>query len=229
MNVLVIGAHPDDEVLGVAGAVLRHVQQGDRVYVDVLTDGHTSRYRDPTRAGELSPEVMARRASAERAAAIVGVERVEFSPFPDQRLDAVPLIEVVQEIERAAAEVNPEVVYTHHRGDANADHRVAFAASLAAFRSVGARFPRRFLCYETVSSTEWGGPFPESSFMPNVFVDISALLERKLEAIGAYEQELRPYPHPRSLEGLRISAQRWGTVIGVDAAEAFVLVREAWL
>jgi LmbE family N-acetylglucosaminyl deacetylase len=228
MNVLVIGAHPDDEVLGVGGTIVRHVQAGDRVYVYLLTDGHTSRYNDPQRAGEESVDVVARRNSAVQAAAVLGVKSVEFARLADQRLDALALVDVVKNIEHVAERIAPEVVYTHHRGDVNSDHRVAFTASMTAFRSVGSTYPRRLLCYETVSSTEWSGPFPELAFAPNLLVDISAVLERKIEAMRAYAQELRPFPHPRSLEGLRLTAARWGSTVGTQAAEAFVVVREVW-
>jgi LmbE family N-acetylglucosaminyl deacetylase len=228
MNVLVIGAHPDDEVIGVGGTIARHVRAGDAVYVHLLTDGHSSRCADRSRAAQLAAEVLARRTSAERAAALLGLAGLEFASFADQRLDGANLIDVVKEIERFAASVSPDVVYMHHRGDVNADHRVAFEASLTAFRSVGAGYPTQLMCFETISSTEWSGPFPEVVFAPNVFVDISATLELKLEAMRAYAQELRTWPHPRSLEGLRVSARRWGSVVSLDAAEAFVLVRHVY-
>ncbi len=228
MNILVIGAHPDDELLGVGGTLVRHTGRGDRVSALLLTDGHTSRYRDASRAGEVSPEVLARRRGAEAAARLLGFETLRLLDYPDQRLDTVPIVDLVQDIEAFIDEVAPDVVYTHHRGDVNSDHLVAFRATLTACRATGSRFPKRVLSYETVSSTEWGAPFSESAFTPNVFVDISDVLEKKLAALQCYPQELRPPPHPRSLEGLRTTARRWGGVIGVEAAEAFALIREVW-
>jgi len=226
MNILVIGAHPDDELLGVAGTIARHIKNGDDVFVYLLTDGHTSRYRDNEKIAEHTPEVVARIESAKKAAAFLGIKELEFAPFNDQRLDTVPMIELVQDIEKYASKINPEIVYTHHRGDVNRDHQVTFTASLTAFRSTGEHYPKRLLCYETISSTEWGAPFAESVFMPNVFIDISDFMDIKLQALDLYRQEMRDFPHPRSMEGIRTSAKRWGSVIGTQAAEAFMLVRE---
>ncbi len=228
MNVLVIGAHPDDELLGVGGTIVRHLEQGDRVSVLLLTDGHNSRTRDAARAREVSPQVLARRKSARAACELLGISDLQMLPYPDQRLDTVPIVEIVQEIERAMAPAPPDIVYTHHGGDVNSDHRVTFEATLTATRPVGQRYPARVLCYETISSTEWGAPFPDKLFCPNVFVDISSALDLKLKAIECYRQELRPDPHPRSLRGIALAARRWGGVISVEAAEAFMLVRDVW-
>jgi LmbE family N-acetylglucosaminyl deacetylase len=218
-NVLVIGAHPDDELLGVGGTIIRHIKMGDKVFVYLLTDGHTSRYRDPKRVAEQSPEVVARVKSAERVAKTIGFE-LHFGLFYDQRLDTVPHIELVHEIERIASNINPDIVYCHHKGDVNTDHQITFSACMTAFRSVGKVYPVRFLTYETFSSTEWGIPSAESYFMPNVFINISKHLAE------LYSQEMREFPHPRSYKGVEINAQRWGTHVGVDAAEAFMLIRE---
>src|SRR5690348_15930141 len=114
MNVLVVGAHPDDELLGVGGTIIRHIKNGDKVYVYLMTDGHTSRFRDTNRVGEVSPEVVQRVQSAEKAAALLGITEVAFGPFHDQRLDAVPFIEIVHELEAFVRKVKPEVVYAHH-------------------------------------------------------------------------------------------------------------------
>ena len=225
MNVLVVGAHPDDELLGVGGTIIRHIKNGDKVSVLLLTDGHTSRFRDPSRAGEHSPEVVARVESAENAAKLLGFD-LHFAPFFDQRLDIVPHIELVHAIEKVANEINPQVVYCHHKGDVNTDHQTTFSACMTSFRSVGKEYPVRFLTYETVSSTEWGVPSGEAYFMPNVFVDITEHLGKKMEALKLYDQEMREFPHPRSYEGIKISAQHWGSVASVHAAEAFMLIRE---
>ena len=225
MNVLVVGAHPDDELLGLGGTIIRHIAMGDKVSVLLLTDGHTSRFRDPTRAGEHSPEVVARVESSEKAAQLLGFD-LYFAPFFDQRLDIVPHIELVHAIEKVASEIKPNIVYCHHKGDVNTDHQVTFSACMTSFRSVGQDYPTKLLCYETFSSTEWGVPSGEAYFMPNVIVDISQFLDKKIEALKLYEQEMRAFPHPRSYEGIKIAAQRWGSVIGVHAAEAFMLIRE---
>ncbi len=221
-NVLVIGAHPDDEIIGLGGTLRRHVEAGDSVFAHLLTDGHSSRESDADSAMEK------RNSAAEKSAGVIGFQDITFDSFADQMLDTESILKVVQSIENVAKKVKPDVVYFHHRGDANVDHQVVFKACVTAFRSTGANFPSEMYCYETLSSTEWGAPFPESAFVPNYFVDISKTLETKLKAMKCYDDELRDYPHPRSEMGIQQAAQRWGKIIGCDAAEAFVIFRKIW-
>jgi LmbE family N-acetylglucosaminyl deacetylase len=219
-RILVIAAHPDDEVLGVGGTMAGHVQRGDQVSVLIITDGVTSRHN------VTEPQKVA----ARKACDTLGVQDVRFVNLPDQRLDDMPLLELIKPIANQVKELRPQVVYTHHRGDANQDHRAIFAATLVAVRPFGDNPVEQVLCYEVASSTEWGPSFPEWAFLPNVFVDISATLETKVEAFKAYretfESELRPFPHPRSPEVVRINAQHRGVSVGMQAAEAFILVRK---
>lgn len=219
-QVLVIAAHPDDETYGLGGTIARHVRQGDLASVLILSEGVTARHN------AIEPQ----KAAVRKACAALGVDDVRFADLPDQRLDGMPLLEVIQPIHELCKELWPQVVYTHHRGDANQDHRTVFAATLVAVRPFGGNPVERVLCYETASSTEWGPPFAEWEFLPNVFVDISATLEAKLRAVEAYREtfqsEVKPFPHPRSPEAVRIYAQQRGVTVGMLAAEAFVLVRE---
>jgi LmbE family N-acetylglucosaminyl deacetylase len=218
VKVLVISAHPDDEILGVGGTVARHVLQGDQVTVVIVADGATSRYE----AGAENTL----RAYGEKAAAVVGLRDVRFLGFKDQRLDQGAIIDVIKPIEKVVQEVRPEVVYCHHWGDLNRDHRVVSEAVAVACRPVGEGYPRRLLMFETPSSSEWSVPDPALQFMPNVFIDIGATIEKKLEAMACYESELRPEPHPRSLAALRARAQYWGQIVGKAYVEPFVLARE---
>jgi len=219
-QVLVVAAHPDDEVFGVGGAIACHVRQGDRVSVLIVTDGVTARH-DVT-----EPQ----KAAVRKACGALGVQDVRFGNLPDQRLDDMPLLKVIKPISELVKELRPQVVYTHHRGDANQDHRAVFAATLVAVRPFGGNPVERVLCYEVASSTEWGPPFAEWAFLPNVYVDISATLDAKLQAVEAYREtfqsEIKPFPHPRSPEAVSIYAQHRGVSVGMQAAEAFVLVRE---
>ncbi|HTD46521.1 MAG TPA: PIG-L deacetylase family protein [bacterium] len=219
-SVLVIGAHPDDEVLGVGGTIARHVHGGDRVSVLILTDGVTSHH----------PVTEPQKAAARAACRALGVHEVRFVDLPDQRLDSVPLLDIIRPISDAIRDLRPQVVYTHHHGDANQDHRAAFAATLVAARPFGENPVRRLLCYEVASSTEWGPPFADWAFLPTVYVDISTTLDEKLRAFEAYRNtfisEVKPYPHPRSPEALRVYAQQRGIAVGMQAAEAFILVRD---
>lgn len=219
-NILVIGAHPDDETFGVGGTIAQHAKHGDRVSVLILTDGVTARH------SETGPQQDA----ARRATGILGARDLHFGELPDQRLDSLPLLEVIRPITQLVRELRPQVVYTHHRGDANQDHRTVFAATLVAVRPREGTPVERVLCYEVASSTEWGPPYPEWAFIPNWYVDIGATIETKLQAVDAYrdtfESEVKPFPHPRSPEAVRIYAQHRGITVAMPAAEAFVLTRE---
>ena len=219
-RILVVAAHPDDEVFGVGGTIARHVRQGEQVSVLILTDGVTARH-NVTEAQE---------EAARKATRVLGVQDVHFANLPDERLDAMPLLEVIEPISQLVKELRPQVVYTHHRGDTNQDHRVVFAATLVAVRPFDGNPVERVLCYEVASSTEWGPPFTDWASLPNVYVDVSGTLEAKLRALEAYREtfqsEVKPFPHPRSPEAVRVYAQQRGITVGMLAAEAFVLVRE---
>jgi LmbE family N-acetylglucosaminyl deacetylase len=217
MNVLMIAAHPDDEVLGAGGTLARHARRGDHVHAVVLSEGASSRYEERmTRALE---------AAGRKAAGILGLASIRFERLPDQRLDTLPLIEITQRIEAIVEEVAPETVYIHHPGDVNADHGVAARAAWTACRPF--RFPgvRRIAAFETPSSTEWGLPGAEQGFHPNLFVDIEETLPAKLAAFACYTSEVREHPHPRSLRALEIRAAAWGGVAGRAAVEPFMILR----
>jgi LmbE family N-acetylglucosaminyl deacetylase len=220
VKVLTVAAHPDDETLGAGGTMARLAGMGHEVWVCILTDGVTARHR----------HVEVQKECAIRAADVLGVANVIFCGFPDQRLDTMSLLDVIAPIEKCIGELRPDVVLTPFKEDANQDHRIAFQASLVAARPVEGTSIRRLLCYETASSTEWAAPFAGSTFSPNVFVDITSTLAKKLEAMRSYEKsftgEMRPYPHPRSYEALDAYARRHGAVAGVHAAEPFMLVRQ---
>jgi LmbE family N-acetylglucosaminyl deacetylase len=218
VRVLVIAAHPDDELLGLGATVARHVEDGDEVTVVIVSEGATSRY-DQGAEGTL-------RDAAGAAARTLGVGDLRFLGMRDQYLDAGPILEVTRPIEKVVSEVRPEVVYTHHWGDLNRDHRVVSEAAMVACRPVGDGAPRRLYCFETPSSSEWSSTDLSLAFVPNVFVDATVTIEKKLAAMARYATEVRPAPHPRALESLRARARYWGQIVGKAYAEAFVLVRE---
>ena len=217
MNIAVISAHPDDELLGVGGTVARHVDRGDRVRMAIMCEGISVRY-DPERHAEVQ-------AQAKAAAAILGVEDLVQKELPDQRLDTLSLTDIVREIDAVLAGFEPEVVYTHFGGDINRDHRILTEAVLVATRPYAAPSVREVLMFETPSSTEWGSATLLPAFQPSVFVDISSTLDRKVEAFLRYTKEVRPYPHPRSAEALRDRARYWGSLVNYRAAEPFAVVR----
>ena len=223
-RILVIAAHPDDEVLGCGGTVARLAAEGASVSIFILADGLTSRADfDPVRdAGALQ----AHHARAHRAGQLLGAREVTLGGFPDQRMDTVPLLEITQAIEHEIARVRPDTVFTQHGGDLNMDHVITFRATLTATRPMAGGPVKRVYAYEVGSSTEWSFQQFEPRFQPQVFFDVSAQLETKIAAMQIYESETRAFPHPRSPEAIRATALRWGSVAGVNAAEAFQLVRE---
>ncbi len=220
MRIAVIAAHPDDETYGLGGTIAHHVKKGDQVAVLILTDGVTARHN----------MVELQKAAANKACNALGVAEVRFAGLPDQRLDSLGLLEIIEPVSRAVKDWGAQIVYTHHRGDVNQDHRAVFAATLVAVRPVGEIKVEQVLCYEVPSATEWGPPFTEWAFTPNVFVDIHSTLDIKMKAVECYREtfqsEVKPFPHPRSPEAVRIYAQQRGISVGVEAAEAFMLVRQ---
>jgi LmbE family N-acetylglucosaminyl deacetylase len=222
-SVLVVAAHPDDEILGCGGTMARLTREGHEVRIAILAEGMSSRYAhredaDPQQLQHLH-------ARAQQAADKVGAKEVVLCKLPDNRLDTVPLLEVVKQVEELVARFRPEVIYTHHPGDLNVDHGVAHRAVLTATRPVAGQCVKEIYAFEVPSSTEWAFQRLEPLFRPSVFVDITETLETKIEALTCYDTETRKFPHPRSAEALRAIAKRWGSVVGLPAVEAFELIR----
>jgi len=222
-SVLVVAAHPDDEILGCGGTMARLTREGHEVRIAILAEGMSSRYAhredaDPRQLQHLH-------ARAQQAADKVGAKEVVLCKLPDNRLDTVPLLEVVKQVEELVARFRPEVIYTHHPGDLNVDHGVAHRAVLTATRPVAGQCVKEIYAFEVPSSTEWAFQRLEPLFRPSVFVDITETLETKIEALTCYDTETRKFPHPRSAEALRAIAKRWGSVVGLPAVEAFELIR----
>jgi LmbE family N-acetylglucosaminyl deacetylase len=223
VRTLVIAAHPDDEILGCGATAARLVAEGNDVHFAILGEGMTSRHAIRDDADSAQLETLHKQAHA--AAAKVGVKSVVAQKLPDNRLDQVPLLEVVKIVEELVDSLRPEVIYTHHGGDLNIDHGVIHRAVLTATRPVAGQPVREIYAFEVPSSTEWAFQRLEPVFRPNVFVDVTRTLEAKIAAMECYETEVRKFPHPRSAEALRAIAKRWGSVAGCAAAEAFELVR----
>jgi len=223
-RVLIVAAHPDDEVLGCGGTAAWHSDAGDAVHVLIMAEGATARAGESK--GDFKHELSALRAAAEQAAGVLGTEAPEFVGFPDNRMDSVSLLEVTKRIEQTITNARPTVVYTHHGGDLNVDHQIVHQAVLIACRPVPGSSVRAIYTFETVSSTEWASPDDDEAFRPTRFVDVSGQMKRKLEALGAYGMEMRPPPHARSLENVSALATHRGASVGLKAAEAFMVVRE---
>ena len=215
--VLVVAAHPDDEALGCAGTIAKHVASGDEVHLLFMTDGVGSR--------SVSDDFVLRRKSAsDNAAEILGVTSKQNFDFPDNRMDSVPLLDIVKIIEDVIEEKQPEIIYTHHIGDLNIDHQVTHKAVLTACRPQPGFCVREIYAFEVMSSTEWATP-GLAPFVPNVYVDISDYWDVKKMALHVYVEEMRQVPHSRSVEGLEHLARHRGCCVGVRVAECFMVVR----
>lgn len=224
-HVLIVAAHPDDEVLGCGGAIAKFRKNGDDVRVIFLAEGVTSRYQtDEIMAPHVQQKSKFRNENAIKALEILSVpsEQIFVEERPCCRLDQVPMLDLVKQIEGHIDQWKPAKLFTHAPYDTNIDHRLTYMAVLAAARPKQNSQLRSIYSFEVLSSTEWN---PLQPFIPNMFVDVSSVLDKKIEALVAYGDEMRPAPHPRSVEVVRSLAAYRGAQAGVLYAEAFSLVR----
>lgn len=222
-NVLVVAAHPDDELLGLGGTVRRLANEGVTVRAVIMAEGLTSR-ADSRKEADLS-ELEHLQSDARKAAEIVGYESIEFCGLPDNRMDGMELLDVIKIVSKYVKKYQPDTVFTHHHGDLNIDHRITCEAVLTACRPVGVYDVKRILAFETPSSSEWNFNHSEP-FNPNVYFDVTDTFEAKIEGMACYRSESTVYPHPRSPEALRSLGRLRGTNVGFDMAEGFILLRE---
>ena len=223
MNILVIVSHPDDEVLGCGGSICRFARAGQDVHIAIMSRGLGARYNEDHEVPEELLQAISRQSDA--VAKQLGARQLILHDLPDNRFDTIPLLKIVKIIEGLISTVHPEIIITHHGGDLNVDHRRVFQATVTATRPAGPALVRDLYSCEIPSSTEWAFQHTGHAFRPNVFIDITETLEEKIRALQAYESEVRAFPHPRSPEAVRVTAQRWGTVCGCRSAEAFELIR----
>lgn len=215
--VLVVAAHPDDEVLGCGGTMARHVDAGDAVHVLFLSDGVSSRGS--------AQGLAERNEAAEKASEVLGVDSTTYGTLPDNKMDNVALLDVVQVVEACISKIQPNIIYTHHNGDLNIDHRIAVQAVMTACRPQSGHPVEEIYSFEIPSSTEWQSPDFEPRFSPSYFVDISQSISRKMDALKAYDMEMRTFPHSRSYEAVEALATVHGARNGMKAAEAFMVQR----
>ena len=224
-KVLVIAAHPDDEVLGCGGTIARHSDAGDHVEILIVAEGATSRQPQRDRL-DAAKELSALGKAAKSAGSILGAAGVELLDFPDNRLDSLDRLDLIKTIEERIELHKPEVIYFHHIGDVNIDHRRLHEAVVTASRPMPDQCVKQLLSFEVASSSEWQTPGSAPPFLPNWFVNISDQWERKQEALAAYASEMRQWPHARSFEALEHLARWRGAQVGVESAEAFCLLRK---
>jgi LmbE family N-acetylglucosaminyl deacetylase len=220
-KILVIAAHPDDEILGCGGTMARFAKEGQEVYTVILGEGITSR-DDTRRRDQRGAEIARLKKQVDEANSVVGVKEVFTFDLPDNRFDSVPLLDVVKIVEKVKSQVQPDIIFTHYENDLNVDHGVTYRAVLTATRPMQGEPVKEIYAFEVLSSTEWNYPL---RFSPDCFFDITGTIDIKESAMAAYKSELRAYPHPRSLMGIRLQAETWGMQTGLGFAEAFKTVR----
>ncbi|HEY8919344.1 MAG TPA: PIG-L deacetylase family protein [Chitinophaga sp.] len=217
-KVIVISAHPDDEVLGAGGAMLRHVSKGDEVYWLIVTNISEAQ-------GFSAEKVLSRQKEIDIVGKMLGVKKTFKLDYPTMSLTSGSLLKLVPDISAIFQEVRPEIIYCLNRSDAHSDHRVLFDATMACTKSFRYPFIKQVLMYECISETEFAPALPEKVFIPNYFIDITPFMEDKLEIMKIYASELGEHPFPRSLANIRALAHFRGAVAGVQYAEAFQLIK----
>ena len=220
-KILVIAAHPDDEILGCGGTVARMVKEGCKAYTLILGEGVTA--RDESRDAEKRKNgIESLKKQANKAGEIIGIEKSFFHDFPDNRFDSVALLDIVKVVEKIKNDIKPTLVFTHYEKDLNIDHRITYRAVMTATRPMPLETVKKIYSFEVLSSTEWDYPL---SFSPNTFFDISETIHSKVKAMKQYPMELREFPYPRSVGGIELNAKSWGMKTGLKYAEAFECVR----
>ena len=224
-TILVIVAHPDDEVLGCGASIAKWTASGILVHVLIMAEGITSRdvIRDKyEKRGELSQLEKL----AHQAGKILGVNSVTLLGFPDNRMDSLDRLDVIKAVEKEIERLKPDTVVTHHSGDLNIDHRIINEAVVTACRPQPENTVHRILSFEVPSSTEWQSSTSILAFQPNWFEDVSKTIDKKIEALKIYQSEMREWPHSRSLKNIINLSKYRGSSVGREAVEAFVLLRE---
>jgi len=217
-NIAIVVAHPDDEALGMAGTIIKHVESKDNVFVIILSNGENSKkdikYKNKYRAE-----------NAKKWCKFIGANLFSFYDFPDQRLDAVPELDIVKCLEKDFSKINPDIVYIHHLGDLNKDHMVAAKASLVALRPMGNKTPE-IRSFETPSSTDQAPNITNFVFSPNLYISIDQYWDIKLKSLKIYSKELGIFPHPRSIKSIKALGIKRGAESGFKMAEAFYIIRK---
>jgi LmbE family N-acetylglucosaminyl deacetylase len=217
-NIAIVVAHPDDEALGIAGTLIKHVQSQDNVFVIILSKGEDAKISNKSRNKD-------REANAKKWCQFIGANLYSFYDFPDQRFDQVPELDVVKCLEKDFKKIKPDIVYIHHLGDINKDHTVSAKSALVALRPMGKKTPE-IRSFETPSSTDQAPYVNDFLFLPNLYISIDKYWHLKEESLNIYKKELNDAPHPRSIEAIKALAIKRGAESGFIMAEAFCIIRK---
>ena len=233
MKILVVAAHPDDEGLGMGGTIKKLSKEGNEIKTIFLSTGILARRPFENKASDniytkrflsqVNIRLKNLRKDAKNAAKVLGVDQIEFMDFPDNEMDIVSNLQITKTIENEISNFKPSIVYMPTKYDVNVDHQAVFNATLTATRPQKNSKIKEVISFEIPSSTEWFFPL---EYSPNIFVDISKEIKSKFLALKKYKNEIREFPHPRSIIALEAIARRWGSISGFQYAEAFSLIRK---
>ena len=225
-RIMLVVAHPDDEILGPGGSMHRLITEFNCTSkVVILGEGITSR-AETRNLEKWKKELHIHRQNIEEARKSIGYESVSIYDFADNRFDTVPILDIIKIVEKEKLEFIPDTIFTHHGGDVNIDHQRTFEAVITACRPLQNEVVKTIITFETMSGTEWRASSDPRHFIPNMFIELTQQdLLAKIKAMEAYEFEKRADPHPRSPEALEIRARMWGVANGLSLAEAFQIVR----
>jgi LmbE family N-acetylglucosaminyl deacetylase len=220
MKILIIAPHMDDEVLGVGGTIARHVDLGDEVKVCIVANRAYDHKYDNKKIEE-------EKKSTKKAQKILGYQHLKFLDLPDEQLDN-KIIDIIIPLEKVYIDFKPDIVYINHHSDVNQDHQAVFKAGMIVCRTISSHKIKKIYSYEVPSSTDQSPPILHWSFIPNFYVNIESYLEKKIQALRCYDRESRIFPNPRSPEGIRNYSIKRGMEAGLNAAEAFIVIKEIW-
>ena len=218
-KILAIAVHPDDESLGCGGTLLKHKAAGDAIYWLIVTSMKEE-------YGFEKGVIEARRKEIEKVSSLYGFDGVYDLDFPTMQLDTIPYSRLIGSISDVFREVEPNIVYLPFKSDVHTDHQIAFKAAYSCTKTFRCPSIKKIVMMETLSETEFAPSTKEDSFEPNMFVDITDFIERKIEIMNVYKNEMGPYPFPRSERNIRALATFRGATAGCEYAEGFMILKE---
>jgi len=220
-KILIVAAHPDDEILGCGGTVAKMIKSGYHAKTIILGTGISSR----DNIADSEKEIKNLRERSVNANDVLGIDEVVFHDLPDNAFDTVKLLDIVKIVEKEIFEYRPDIIFTHYGEDLNIDHRITFQSVITACRPDVSGYNPDIYSFFVPSSTDWNEVSPLKSFTPNVFIEVSDTIKIKLDSLSMYDSEMRPYPHSRSIRSIEVFSQYWGNRVCRESCEPFVLIR----